>query len=466
MSATETIAVGQMETVHMKLQPKPSEPMIPQPPHGPKPRAKLRLDPQRALEPARKKLSTLEAQRVMSALADTIKKTELVISLPYVLANLDRFRVTLGAELVQLLEDHHVVIESFKELKGDAERFLERDQRAAEAQRQKEEEEADECDDLQERDASSRPASAASISSQTDAAMRNLSLVAKQMQTSCKNIMRSFASNPTAINAIAKDEEQRSDDCDELIGQMNEMKDILMNMLLTTPVEQSERNQYLKELSEREKYNAGVIVKLERELQAADEDRDNEIRKKNDIIRELQANLHHIEKFSDDHIKRTRTEAEKQEAADLKNSEGKKQKLQQDTAQLKTQLQNLVQEHRESEQVLRRKKFQVETEVENWIQKYDQDMGERQDEYEEIDAVYTEEKKQLNELEERFRTLEAEYNQIQEERRVARERREAAERELQVSVKAATTIQAFWRSFKVRKALKSKKKKKGGKKKK
>lgn len=35
-------------------------------------------------------------------------------------------------------------------------------------------------------------------------------------------------------------------------------------------------------------------------------------------------------------------------------------------------------------------------------------MGEKQDEYEEIDGVYTEEKKQLNELEERFKTLEVE----------------------------------------------------------
>ena len=78
--------------------------------------------------------------------------------------------------------------------------------------------------------------------------------------------------------------------------------------------------------------------------------------------------------------------------------------------------------------------------------------------------MYTKEKKELNELEERFKTLEAEYKQIMEERRIARERREAAERELAMCVKAATTIQAFWRSFKVRKALKSKKKK-GGKKK-
>ena len=35
-----------------------------------------------------------------------------------------------------------------------------------------------------------------------------------------------------------------------------------------------------------------------------------------------------------------------------------------------------------------------------------------QDQYEEIDAVYTEEKKQLNEIEERFKTLEVEYDQV------------------------------------------------------
>ena len=40
-----------------------------------------------------------------------------------------------------------------------------------------------------------------------------------------------------------------------------------------------------------------------------------------------------------------------------------------------------------------------------------------------------------------LQTLEEEYNTIQEERRIARERQEARERELQLSVSAATTIQ-------------------------
>jgi hypothetical protein len=72
------------------------------------------------------------------------------------------------------------------------------------------------------------------------------------------------------------------------------------------------------------------------------------------VIRKLQADLRQIEKFSDENNKRVTNEAEKQEQADLKNSEGKKQRLMTELNQLKTQLQNAVMEHRENEQELRR----------------------------------------------------------------------------------------------------------------
>ena len=64
--------------------------------------------------------------------------------------------------------------------------------------------------------------------------------------------------------------------------------------------------------------------------------------------------MHQIEKFSDEHIRRTKSEAEKQEAADVKNSEGKKVKLSQELTQLRNQLSSLILEHRESEGDLRK----------------------------------------------------------------------------------------------------------------
>lgn len=61
-----------------------------------------------------------------------------------------------------------------------------------------------------------------------------------------------------------------------------------------------------------------------------------------------------LEKATEEEIKRTKTEAEKQEAADSKNSEGKREKLSSELSELKAKLDNHTSEHREEEQNLRR----------------------------------------------------------------------------------------------------------------
>lgn len=76
--------------------------------------------------------------------------------------------------------------------------------------------------------------------------------------------------------------------------------------------------------------------------------------------------------------RRTLSEAAKQEAADIKNSDGRRSKSQHDIASIRQNLASITLSHRESELNLRKKKYKLETEVENWIQKYDQDMSERQ----------------------------------------------------------------------------------------
>ncbi|CAH1802029.1 unnamed protein product [Owenia fusiformis] len=414
----------------------------------------IKLDPLRALEPARKKLTTVESQRILTVLEETIKRSEMITILPYLMDNMDRFAIVLGNELVNMLKTHRVMLDSYKDLKSNTERLIKKKDRKGSPKLK---------DDGSRASSASSIGSSRSIDDRLESSIHNLHLVANQITQSCKNILRAFSLNPSAVNTLRGEKSWRSIDARTLIGTMSELKEIILEKLLTTPVEELEKQKYLEQITDRERQNATVIHKLEAELAAAEEDKESEIKKKNDVIRKLQADLFQIDKFSQEHIRRTKQEAEKQESADVKNSEGKKQKLTQEVNQLSTQMANLVTEHREHEQSLRKRKYKIETEVENWIQKYDQDMGERQDEFEEIDAVYTEEKKQLNELEERFKTLEAEYNSIMEERRISRERREAQEREMQAAVKAATTIQAYWRSFKVRKALKARKKGKKGK---
>ena len=174
---------------------------------------------------------------------------------------------------------------------------------------------------------------------------------------------------------------------------------MMMNRLMTTPSEKANKLAYLHEMSTREKGHAQVntlacnwnsfhlltafpslqvIKKLEAELRSATDEKEAEVKAKNEIIRRLQADIHHIEKFSEENIKRIKMESEKQQQSDTKNSEGRSQKLEQERSQLRIQLDNLISEHRESESNLRSRKYKLETEVENWLQKYDSDMGDRQ----------------------------------------------------------------------------------------
>ena len=88
------------------------------------PLRRQKVDPLRALEPARKKLTSIESQRVMAVLADTIRKIEMTGLFPAIISQLPRFSVMLGAELVAMFEEHNILVSSFKELKEEAEKLI------------------------------------------------------------------------------------------------------------------------------------------------------------------------------------------------------------------------------------------------------------------------------------------------------------------------------------------------------
>lgn len=267
-SATETLPSAPMETIQMKLHSRQGR-FSPAPPTEGRPKQKLKIDPLRALEPARKKLSMLEAQRVMAVLVDAIKRTEIVTALPYIVENIDRFGVSFGKELVRKLEDHKMIIESFEDIKEEAGKLFER---------QKRKEEEDSLDEDNSASDLSSHSSDVRATAQLENAMKQLQILARTMQASCKDILRAFALNPTAMTLVLKECRERSPNADAYIAYLNELKDILMHKLLTTPVEEAERNDFIHEIMEREKHNASVIAKLEVDLQAAIGDKEAEVR--------------------------------------------------------------------------------------------------------------------------------------------------------------------------------------------
>lgn len=260
-------------------------------------------DPLKVLDPVRKKLTSVEAQRVIAVVDDSIKRLELVSVLPYVIENLNRFSVILGSDLVQVLEEHDRIQASYQ--KAVSKFSLEqrrsqsaspttstissrRSSEASQAVSENQEGVLREPIALQESRASSassklslsqKPGRLSPLQVGDDAAV-DLKVVhglTTHMKHSVKNILRLFASNPAAMNALKDLRNERSVEVNGMIDELITLRAILFEKLLTTPSEQKERKQYLKQIVAREMKSSETGRKLQEELERAIDDKENEV---------------------------------------------------------------------------------------------------------------------------------------------------------------------------------------------
>ena len=283
------------------------EQLLPKAKEKQKYKAKDASDPLKVLDPVRKKLTSVEAQRVIAVVDDSIKRLELVSLLPYIVENLSRFSVILGSDLVQVLEEHDRLQSSYQKAVS---KFLLRPRRSRSAsgsptasnvssrrssgasQAVSENEEGVLRDPVSQQE--SRASSASSKRSLTPKPGRlsplqlqendDPSLDAKviealciQMKHSVKTILRLFASNPAAVNALKDLRSERSTEVNGMIDELTTLRAILFEKLLTTPSEEKERKQYLKQIVAREMKSSETGRKLQEELKRAIDDKENEV---------------------------------------------------------------------------------------------------------------------------------------------------------------------------------------------
>ncbi|XP_021531179.2 dynein regulatory complex protein 10 isoform X1 [Aotus nancymaae] len=392
--------------------------------------------------PSKTKLTTIEAKRIMSVLDEAIYKVELVTLLSYVASNRGNVEGMLGEDIMRAVREHEdlcqVLLEIVRCLKEKERQLQEQD-------------EAKEEGWLRDRRLS------------IELQKSSLPPLRQQIKDSTKNVLRLLLSNPQAASFLQMQTQGRSAEAQSLIDSLNELRGFLFEKLLTSPMEARDKAQFIQDISKQNSVNQQIIDTLENELAERMKDRHAEMEKENFVIQELKNHLHQVLKFSEKSLLRTKQEAQKQQRADFRASQARVAKIQQEILQLQSQLFSLVMENREAEQALRKKKYKVETEIENWIQKYDTEMGEKQEEFEDLEAVHREEKIMLEELRRKHQVLVEEFAQIQEEREINSKKRMEAEQEMLHMVRAATLIQAVWKGYLVRSLLRSRKKRGKGK---
>ncbi|XP_034416763.1 dynein regulatory complex protein 10-like [Cyclopterus lumpus] len=137
---------------------------------------------------------------------------------------------------------------------------------------------------------------------------------------------------------------------------------------------------------------------------------DAEISQGNDTINQLQRSLTGNRQEPDAPLL-----AEKLSQSHVKSSKIRHTSIQQEIAQLNSQLNSLILKNREVEREIQEKNEKVETEIEYLLQTFDNEMEETQSNLE-LKGMDYEREEELRKLEKPFSVLEVECNQIQEKR--------------------------------------------------
>lgn len=199
---------------------------------------------------------------------------------------------------------------------------------------------------------------------------------------------------------------------------LQEIRRLVYDRLRTTVEEEKAKQDQLSVIIAKEQKTSNEVKLLQEELEKARRERSNEISKRNEVIRKLKEDLRLIKQEAEETTKRLESRSKQKEDIDIQKFQDRETTLQREIDFLKSELKENLKKNREDEEQLRKKKFKIESEVENWIHKYDQEMEEKQNELEDISVIFNEEKAQLDELQARFTVIQQEYNNIMEERRI------------------------------------------------
>ncbi|NXR22050.1 DRC10 protein, partial [Cinclus mexicanus] len=378
-------------------------------------KAGIPLGVRKVLDPHQLKPDNPEIERILTVLDETTVKLEITRLILRITGSLERYATMLGPEITSSLLEHQKLSVEVQHL----------------------------------------------LSSPGDEESRRA--VEQHLKCSLRNILRLFLANPLLYHGLKYEIQVRQSPADEFIKAFMEFRDFMLERLLTSPDEEKEKIQFMEDISLRVEKNTEIISALQEELTAAIQTGDEEVHRKDKTIENLKTSMEDLAEGCKADIQQIMKEGEKQRKEDEKASQERCGRLKQDIQRLRSHFNALVLKHRASELVLRKEKCEAEREIQKWVQKYDTDMSEKQVTYEELQAVYKEEKDQLSLLMEKHALLLQEYTEIEEERRMLKEKEEEAAREEARRNEAATYIQAFWKGYLVRSTYKSKLKKGKGK---
>ncbi|KFQ45612.1 IQ domain-containing protein D, partial [Nestor notabilis] len=368
----------------------------------------ITFDVMKMLDPYQLKPGSTETERIMNVLDETAAKLEMSSLIPHVVDSLDRFADVLGPEITKNLLE-------LQKLSMEMECLL--------------------------------ASSEEETSTKAEEQWGRLCFLEQRLKCSVRNVLRLFLANPSLPQALKPKVGVGESPAEVFVKAFGVFRNFMLERLLTSPMEEKGKMQFVEDISLQIKQHAEAIAALQAKLAAAIQTREDEgicyeiPNQGTQRVCQLEEACH-MEEVLRSHgivlgLRATLFSCSGYSLPGFRCLQG--------TC------------------LLFQRKCRLEVEIWNWVQKYDTDMAEKQAEYEEVGAAYAEEKAQLSLLTEKHALLLQEYSQIEEECKMLQEKEEEALRELNTKNRAAARIQALWKGYLVRCLYKPKKKKGKGK---
>ncbi|VDP65637.1 unnamed protein product [Echinostoma caproni] len=397
-----------------------------------------------------KHLPTIDSKRFMKVLDNTVTRVLLVSSFPRIVNNISEFSLLLGRNATVLFETYGPLSKSFDEQCGQGKyrpRFTDRE--AMEHQRYS----FLTFDD------------GMSVGSE----MINMPGRSKPQITSrlfevTRLLLREMMNNPLAISALIRHREQwaiePSASCRRLAVQLVHLRSLTRNDLLTTPKARARRDEFLERLRRRDMEQKRMIEELTKQFQTLQESQRSQLVERMERVKHLQRQIRDIQEKTQNELSQLKHQYDTERHLSNQKHKESMRAMELFLETSKTHLKTLIEQNIKYERKVRAEKWKVEDEISNMLAKADTEMFEMQAEY---DARVEEETKESQEcalLLEKLEPLKKLADAVLEEKRLEAERQAAELAEQENMIRAATTIQSLWRSWKARKMIKAERRRK------
>jgi len=293
-----------------------------------------------------------------------------------------------------------------------------------------------------------------------------------RLQKNTRELCRKMKDKPNIVAELRNFQEQRPQNVVQLLRTLADMQDVTLKRLTTTVEEEKSRQELLQQYKDRRDAADTKRKQLEINLAHIRREREKAQSARTEVITKLRADLLDVKESTDSRLAQLKSnyeeEMEKHRARHREVTEAYMKKLE----EMKGQYADIRKDHRDTEEVLRKKKVRAEDEHNRVIQDYDTRIEDMMNDYESNVNDFDKERKQLLELEEHFAKVDAEKRRQQQEAQIEHARQTKRDEEERRLNDMATLVQAYWKAINVReqfvkerKAMKKKGGKKGGKKK-